>query len=470
MIFSTPLFIFGFLPTVLFFYFLAPVRFRNHVALAFSFFFYAWGAPQFIAVVFLSCLFDWLVTNWLHAAQDERQRRRLMALGVASNLLILGHFKYTDFAIASTNSFLVTIGLEPMPLLGIALPIGISFITFEKITYIVDVYRGEGQPARSFLTYLLYVHFFPQLIAGPIIKYHDIEEQFDSRPYTLDNVVAGLTRFSMGLSKKVLIADSLAPTVDACFALPASQLDPATAWLGMVCYSLQIYFDFSGYSDMAIGLARAMGFHFQENFDKPYVSENFTEFWRRWHISLSTWIRSYLYIPLGGNRLGAARTYFNLWLCFLLSGLWHGASWNFLLWGTYHGFFLILDRLFWVRLQRRVPRFLNVGLTFVLTMLGWVVFRAETLGGAIQYYAALFVDRTSEASDVSVGPDTLLYICIGLFLSLVPTTSLYAAALAGYRRLPRRTELTTGLGIVLFIVSVGRVAGMSFSPFLYFRF
>jgi alginate O-acetyltransferase complex protein AlgI len=470
MVFSTPLFIFGFLPAVLLFYFLAPVRYRNHVALAFSFFFYAWGAPQFIAVVFVSCLFDWLIANWLHGAKDARRRKHLLILGVASNLLLLGHFKYTDFALASANSLFSALGMEPVPLLGIALPIGISFITFEKITYIVDVYRGEGQPAKRFSTYLLYVHYFPQLIAGPIIKYHDIEEQFESRPYTLDNVVAGLTRFSMGLSKKVLIADSLAPTVDACFALPTSQLDPSTAWLGMVCYTLQIYFDFSGYSDMAIGMARAMGFRFQENFDMPYISENFTEFWRRWHISLSTWIRSYLYFPLGGNRLGSVRTYFNLWLCFLLSGLWHGASWTFVLWGTYHGVFLILDRLFWIRLQQRIPKLLRVSITFVLAMLGWVIFRAENLEEAIRYYTALFVDRTTETYWMHRTDDVFFYVALGLLLSLLPATPLYPKLTAFYRSLRHRRELTTVAAIVLFIFSVGQIAVRSFSPFLYFRF
>jgi alginate O-acetyltransferase complex protein AlgI len=470
MIFTTPLFIFGFHPAVLLCYFLAPPRYRNHVALAFSFFFYAWGAPKFIGVVFVSCGIDWLATNWLHAAKDPGRRKRLLSWTVALNLVMLGYFKYAGFMVGSENSLFTTLGLEPLPLLEIALPIGISFIVFQKITYLVDVYRGEGQPAKSFLTYLLYVHFFPQLIAGPIVKYHDVEEQFTRRSYTQRNLVAGLTRFSMGLAKKVLIADSLTPVVDGAFASPTSQLDPATAWLGIVCYAIHLYFDFSGYSDMAIGLARTMGFRFQENFNSPYISENISEFWRRWHISLSTWIRSYLYFPLGGNRLGTVRTYFNLWLCFLLCGLWHGASWNFVFFGTYHGVFLILDRLFWLRVQQRIPRMVNVGITFVLTMFGFVIFRTETLEEAIHYYAALFVDRSSEAHWLYFTDDIYFYLGVGLVLSMLPTTSLYPKLVEFYKSLRYRLELTTLVAVLLFIFSVGQIASRNFTTFLYFRF
>jgi alginate O-acetyltransferase complex protein AlgI len=268
----------------------------------------------------------------------------------------------------------------------------------------------------------------------------------------------------------VLIADALAPTVDAAFALPASELDPATAWLGIACYTMQIYFDFSGYSDMAIGMARAMGFRFQENFNMPYISMNFTEFWRRWHISLSTWIRSYLYIPLGGNRGSTTRTYFNLWLCFLLSGLWHGASWNFVAWGTYHGIFLVLDKLFWIDTQARLPRLVNVVLTFVLTMLGWVVFRAETFGEATIYYTALFSFTSDLPRAVEATPEIVTYLSIGLFLSLFPATRFYQPLVRRFEALSFRDELSTATAIVLFVLAVGRIAGASFSPFLYFRF
>ena len=470
MVFSTPLFVFAFLPAVLFFYFLAPVRFRNHVALAFSFAFYAFGAPKFIAVVFVSCLFDWLITARIHRATDTVRRKHLLILGVASNLLLLGHFKYTDFALGSLNSIFAMLGLEPIPLLGIALPIGISFITFEKITYIVDVYRGEGHPARSFVTYLLYIHYFPQLIAGPIIKYHDIEDQFDSRPYTLDGAVQGLSRFAVGLAKKVLLADALAPTVEAAFALPPSELDPATAWLGIVCYTLQLYFDFSGYSDMAIGTARAMGFRFQENFNMPYISMNLTEFWRRWHISLSTWIRSYLYFPLGGNRVSTWRTYANLWLCFVLCGLWHGAAWNYVIYGTYQGIFMVLDKIFWIDLQARLPRFFNIGLTFLITMFGFVIFRTSTMGEAGDYFVALLSFRSDLPRAILATPEILAYVSVGLMLSFFPATRFFEPLMERLERLSFRDELFTATAILLFVLSMGRIAGESFSPFLYFRF
>jgi alginate O-acetyltransferase complex protein AlgI len=470
MIFSTPLFIFGFLPAVLVVYFLAPPRFRNHVALAFSFFFYAWGAPKFIVAVFFSCLIDWLLTAALHDSHDEKNRKRLLTIAVAQNLALLGYFKYADFSLVSANSVMALFGVEPIPLLNVALPIGISFIVFEKITYIVDVYRGEGQPSHSFLTYLLYVHFFPQLIAGPIIKYHDIELQFAEREYSLDNVVIGMSRFSVGLAKKVLLADSLALTADKAFALPASQLDPFTAWLGVTCYTLQIYFDFSGYSDMAIGMARAMGFRFLENFNQPYISQNISEFWQRWHISFATWIRSYLYIPLGGNRVSTVRTYVNLWMCFFLSGLWHGAAWTYVVWGCYHGVFLVIDRLFLTDLQKRLPRSFNIAFCFFLTLIGFVIFRSEDMAQVGYYMAALFRNGASLPSEVHLDLELALYMGIGLFISFIPASALYTRFMDAFHHYRYRDEISTALAIVLFMLSVGRIAGASFSPFLYFRF
>ncbi len=470
MVFSTPLFIFGFLPAVLAVYFLVPPRFRNNVALAFSFFFYAWGAPQFVAVVVASCFFDWTMTNRMHAASDPRTKKRYLQAVVAQNLLLLGWFKYIDFSIAGANSVLSMLGVEPMPLLNVALPIGISFITFEKITYVVDVYREEGHPAPSVLTYLLYVHYFPQLIAGPIIKYHDIEEQFYRRDFGLDNVVIGLSRFSVGLAKKVLLADTLGATADRVFALPPEQLDPFTAWLGIVSYTLQIYFDFSGYSDMAIGMARAMGFRFLENFDQPYISHNITEFWRRWHISFATWIRSYLYIPLGGNRKGVARTYVNLWICFFLSGLWHGAAYTFVLWGIYQGTLLVIERLFWLDVQKRLPGWINIATQFFLTMIGWVIFRSETLDQVGWYMGALFRDAATLASGVELDLEVGLHVALGLLLSFAPAFPGFDRVVAWYSGLRYRDELATAFSILIFALSVGRIAGATFSPFLYFRF
>jgi alginate O-acetyltransferase complex protein AlgI len=470
MVFSTPLFIFGFLPAVLAVYFLAPVRLRNHVALAFSFLFYAWGAPEFIFVVLASCFVDWTLTNRMHAATDPVHKKRYLHLAVAQNLLLLGWFKYIDFSIASVNSALGWMGVDPLPLLNVALPIGISFITFEKITYVVDVHRGEGSPAPSFLTYLLYVHYFPQLIAGPIIKYHDIEEQFYRRSFSLDNVVIGLSRFSVGLAKKVLVADALAIPTDAVFALPPEQLDPMTAWFGSLCFTMQIYFDFSGYSDMAIGIARAMGFQFHENFNQPYISKSITEFWQRWHISFATWIRSYLYIPLGGNRKGTARTYVNLWLCFFLSGLWHGAAWTFVIWGTYQGTLLIFERVGWLDVQKRLPGWLNVAYQFFVSVVGMTVFRADSLDQILYYVPALFHDGSVLPSGVEIDLEVGLHLGIALFLTFVVAMPGYVRFMMAFQRWRWRDEAITALAIVLFALSVGRIAGASFSPFLYFRF
>lgn len=470
MVFSTPLFIFGFLPAVLAVYFLVPVRLRNHVALAFSFFFYAWGAPQFIAVVVASCLFDWVMTNRMHAAPQPATKKRYLQAVIVQNLMLLGWFKYVDFSIISMNSALGLIGVEPMPLLNVALPIGISFITFEKITYVVDVYREEGHPAPSFLTYLLYVHYFPQLIAGPIIKYHDIEQQFYRREFSLDNVVIGMSRFSTGLAKKVLIADSVGAVTDATYALPAAQLDPATAWLGVICYTVQLYFDFSGYSDMAIGMARAMGFRFFENFNQPYISKNITEFWQRWHISLSTWIRSYLYIPLGGNQRGTFRTYLNLWISFFLCGLWHGAAFTYVFYGLYQGTVMVIERLFWIDIQKRLPSWFNMATQFFLTMIGFAIFRSASMEQVGWYVGALFRDGSTLASGVGLDLEVGAHLVVGLLICFAPVIPGFPRLVAWFQGTRHRDVTMTAFALVLFALSAGRIAGATFSPFLYFRF
>jgi alginate O-acetyltransferase complex protein AlgI len=470
MIFSTPMFVFGFLPAVLAVYFLAPKRYRNGIALLFSFLFYAWGAPNFIAVVFLSCFCDYFLTARMHNAKDVRVKNRYLWIAVLQNILVLCYFKYIDFGIVSVNSLMGLLGVEPIPLLNVALPIGISFITFEKITYIVDVYRNEGHPARSFSIYLLYVHYFPQLIAGPIIKYHDIEEQFYERSYTMDNVVVGMSRFSVGLAKKVLLADSLAVTADAVFRLPPDQLDPFTAWLGLVCYTLQLYFDFSGYSDMAIGMARAMGFRFLENFNNPYISQSITEFWERWHISLGTWIRSYLYIPLGGNRLGTARTYVNLWLCFVLCGLWHGAAYTFVIFGIFQGTFIVIERLFWLDVQKHLPRMFNIATQFFVIMISFVIFRSETIGQAGYFMESLFHNTAFLPSGIGIDLELSLYLGFGLFFTFAPALAVYDRFMNWFAHFRFRDEVATPLAVLLFVLSAGRIAGNTFSPFLYFRF
>ena len=385
MLFSSPLFLFAFFPAFLAAYFLLPRRFQNTVLLGASLFFYSWAEPRFVFVVLISALFDYLLGRGIHALPSDREsppqralrRRGLLTLGIVSNLGLLVYFKYANFFLSSVDAAFRTLHLHPFPLLEIALPVGISFIVFEKITYLVDLYRGTGIPARHLTSYLLYVFFFPKLLAGPIIKYHDIAPQLEKRTVTLDDVVYGMTRFCLGLAKKLLLADALGGVADHIFAMPNHAIGTRNAWLGLICFTLQIFFDFSGYSDMAIGMARVVGFRLMENFNSPYIAANFTEFWRRWHISLSTWIREYLYIPLGGNRISVPRTYLNLWLCFFASGLWHGARWTFVLWGAYQGTFMALDKLFWLNASKRLPHLVNVALCFFFVMLGWVLFRAQ---------------------------------------------------------------------------------------------
>ena len=332
MSFASLTFLFLFLPSFLAVYYGAlaarsSIRVVNGIALAFSLFFYTWGAPQFVPLLLFSCGFDYFISLRLAAAdQNETMRRRLLTLSIAANVGCLLYFKYVNFFVLQTNELLSHLGRSGLDWTPIVLPIGISFITFEKLSYIVDVYRGRTAPARSLVTYLLFIALFPHLIAGPIFRYHDLASQLLNREHRRDKAAAGALRFMFGLAKKVLIADALAPIADSVFALPVSELTAARAWIGILAYTFQIYFDFSGYSDMAIGLGRLFGFEFIENFNHPYISQSITDFWRRWHISLSNWLREYLYIPLGGNRLTPLRTYLNLWIVFLISGFWHGAK------------------------------------------------------------------------------------------------------------------------------------------------
>lgn len=392
MVFSSLLFLVAFLPAFLVLYYAsgaidywlsrrvdrAPLLvFRNLVALAGSYLFYAWGAPRFAIVLLASSAIDyWLSRLMDRAPQGSTLRRRLMlGASLVLNLGLLAFFKYASFFAGEFSALLWQFGGESIVWQRIALPIGISFFTFQKITYVVDVYRRVVPPARSFAAYALYVAMFPQLIAGPIVRYHDIADQLAGRSHSWEKLYSGIWRFCLGLGKKVLVANALATVADRVFAADAAMLPTTAAWLGIVCFAFQIYFDFSGYSDMAIGLARMMGFELLENFNCPYIAGSFTEFWRRWHISLSNFMREYLYVPLGGNRVPRLRMYLNLWIVFLLSGLWHGADWAFVAWGAYHGLFLSLEKLFSGWNLPRLPRLLAVPLTFLLITVGWVFFR-----------------------------------------------------------------------------------------------
>ena len=512
MLFSTSIFVFGFLPIVLCVYFVAPRAVRNAWLLATSLVFYAWGEPVVTLVMLASIALNWALGLWFDRARDTRNGRLALAFALAANLGLLVLFKYADWMWSGLSAALVSLGLADAPLapLGsalpadswlraaflaedgsIRLPIGISFFTFQAFSYVIDVYRRDAPVQKNPVHIALYVAFFPQLIAGPIVRYLDVAEQIVHRVVTLERFAFGARCFTIGLAKKVLVADVCAQAADAIFALPHAELSPAVAWLGIVAYTLQIYFDFSGYSDMAIGLGRLFGFEFLENFRHPYVARSITDFWRRWHISLSTWFRDYLYIPLGGNRGSKAATYRNLLIVFLLCGLWHGASLTFVVWGLYHGLFLVLERVGLGAWLGRAWRPISHAYTLLVVLVGWVFFRAETFDQALAFLACLFgiqdgsqtidlgttVVTASALHPVALFADTRTWLAIGAGLvGSVPWLPAVAAWKDRAWECGRsgRAAALEGLGValmaLLLLVCAMEMAAGSYSPFIYFRF
>lgn len=394
MLFASSLFLFVFLPMVILCYYtqkwLSGNRLRNVVLLVFSYLFYLFGAAEFLFLLAASTLADYLLGILIH--RYRRKARIWVVLSLCINLGLLIYFKYTNFFIAEFNHIAAAYGLPNVQWPAVVLPIGISFFTFQKISYIIDVYRKHANATANIIDFALYVAMFPQLIAGPIVRFKDIRTQLRTRSESFERFSSGALRFCWGLAKKVIIADACGQIADAAFGLSPAMLDTKTAWLGALAYTLQIYFDFSAYSDMAIGLAALFGFTLLENFNRPYAAVSITDFWRRWHISLSRWFKDYLYIPLGGGRKGDTRTYFNLMVVFLLCGLWHGANWTFVAWGLYHGLFLVAER---VSGLRRLPEtrwmvFRRV-FTLVIVIFGWVLFRSESLAAALNYWQAMVV-------------------------------------------------------------------------------
>jgi len=390
MVFSSTLFLFYFLPVFLLVYWLAPHRFKNTVALVCSLLFYAWGGLNFLALFVGSVVVNFLLIRFMDATSERWKQRIFLIISILLNVSMLFYFKYANFFLDNASAVRSYFGGPALTWEKIVLPIGISFFTFEKLTYTIDVYRGVNKPLKSFWDFMLYIMLFPKMIAGPIVRFHEIAGQLtDRRAFdTADQKLAGFFRFALGLTKKVVIANALGEQADAIFQLNPATLSAAQAWLGALAYTFQIYFDFSGYSDMAVGLGKLMGFQFPENFNNPYVSRSITEFWQRWHITLGRWMRDYLYIPLGGNRVRPSRLYLNLCTVFVLSGFWHGAAWSFVAWGAYHGLFLILDRLFLLRFYQKLGEW-SVLPTFLITVVGWVFFRADNLSAALTYLSRL---------------------------------------------------------------------------------
>ncbi len=470
MVFSSFLFLTAFLPVFLAIYHASPARAKNAVALAASVAFYAWGAPTLVFYLVAACFLDYLAAAWI-----LRSSRPRLVLGSALvlNLSLLAWFKYANFFVPELNRLLAWAGAAPVPWTSVALPIGISFFTFHRISYLVDVYRRTCAPARSFPDYLLYILLFPQLIAGPIVRYKDVAAEISGRVHTLPLFFEGMVRFSTGLAKKILVANILGETADRVFALPPASLSVDQAWVGILCYAFQIYFDFSGYSDMASGLARMVGIGFPENFNHPYAARSITEFWRRWHISLSSFMKDYLYVPLGGNRHGARRTTFNLWLVFLVSGLWHGAAWNFVAWGAYHGCFLAVERVVGQARLARIPRVPALLLTFLIVLFGWVLFRSPDLASAVAYAGRLIGLGAGVPAEAPppwlplLGNRAAFTLVLAALLSFAPAWDLRSLwRLSG----PGADRLRFVAALAGCLLSLAYLGSSRSNPFIYFRF
>lgn len=470
MVFSSLLFLFRFLPIVLAAYYLLPKRCRNLVLFVSSLFFYAWGEPVYVVLILFSSLTDYLAGRAVAYFKNQGYKNRAKAAvfcSVAINLSLLGFFKYADFFVESLN-FLAGINLEKM---GLALPIGISFYTFQTMSYTIDVYRGDAKVQKDFIAFGAYVSLFPQLIAGPIIRFKTVAEQLEGRKETVELFCNGIVRFVTGLGKKVLIANQLGMLWGEIAAMDAGSLTTASAWLGVLAFTFEIYFDFSGYSDMAIGLGSMFGFSFPENFNYPYESKSITEFWRRWHISLGTWFREYVYIPLGGNRKGIGRQMINIFIVWLLTGLWHGAYWNFVLWGVYYGVLLVMEKLM-MRLPVKLPAIIGHIYTMATVMFGWSLFSWQDMADSNAFMETMFLQAGSGMADTH----TLYLVSSNLLLLIV--------AAAGSSSLVKRTiadkgfpegTVRRGIAEILFVVSIMTVCiamlvNSSYNPFLYFRF
>lgn len=484
MIFSSSIFLCFFLPLFLVLYYLTDRKYKNFILLFASIFFYAWGAPKFIFVIIGTTILDFFFVKMLDMNKAKRVRLFFLVLSVSMNVGLLFYFKYSNFFVENVNALLGSLGVTgQITWTKLVLPIGISFYTFETLTYVVDVYRGVHKPLKNFWEYQLYIILFPKLIAGPIIRYHEIADQISDRSArdTVDEKLMGFYRFCLGLGKKVLIANTMAAFADSVYGNPISAegaLDPmhitaGTAWFAAIAYTLQIYFDFSGYSDMAIGLGRMIGFKFPENFNNPYTSESITDFWRRWHITLGAWMRNYLYIPLGGNRVNKFRLYFNLWLVFLLSGLWHGASWNFIFWGAWHGFFLVIERVFLLKLTDKIGRIPRIILTMFIVVIGWVFFRVESLHGAWNYVKAMFGRSIGDITNTP-GIEWNYTFVVAAFFSLfvlVKRGQKLQDKIFGAVSLNASGHIAMAVcSVILFVLSLSYVTGSGFNPFIYFRF
>ena len=472
MVFSSNEFLFLFLPLSLILYFITPLRFRNLALFVLSLVFYGWGEPIYLALMVFT-----IISNYVFGAlierygEKERARRRVLLISVIVNLALLGFFKYADFIIVNLARIPFLSGLTPI---GVSLPIGISFYIFQSMSYVIDVYRGDARAQRSIINFGAYISMFPQLIAGPIVRYSHIERELDYREYSLDASADGARRFVAGLAKKVLLADTAGALWERIKDTPEGEGSVLLLWLGIALYSAQIYFDFSGYSDMGIGLGRILGFSFPENFNYPYVAKSVSDFWRRWHITLSTWFKEYVYIPLGGNRVGKGRHVLNLFVTWFLTGFWHGASWNFILWGIYYFVLLTVEKLFLSKYLDRLPNAFRRVYTLFFVAIGWLIFAFEDASAGAAYVGAMFGFSSLPLFNAELGYEIVRNL---LFIAV-----LAAAATPRPKRILRSVIERGGASarvasvavnvftVAALLLSIAYIASSSYTPFLYFRF
>lgn len=468
MVFSSLTFLYFFLPIVMVLYFLVPMKGKNFIILVSGLFFYAWGEPIYVLIMILSTTIDYTAGRLIdHFDSDKKKRTLFLLVSVVMNLGLLGVFKYGSFVISNINSIF---GVQ-LPDPQLPLPIGISFYTFQSMSYTIDLYLRKIKVQKNFISFTSYVSLFPQIVAGPIVRYEDVAAEIDSRTVNVGKVGEGIGIFIKGLSKKVLLANNIGLVWSQVKAMDYGELSVVTAWLGILAFTFQIYFDFSGYSDMAVGLGKMLGFQFPQNFDHPYISKSISEFWRRWHITLGSWFRSYVYIPLGGNRGGLLKTLRNLAITWFLTGLWHGASWNFILWGLYFGLLIIIERLGWGKVLARLPSLVSRLYTFILVIFGWVLFEVSTLDGVGRYFRAMFggsgilVDSTAKYILASSG--VLFVLCA------VGSTNLIQKFLAWIRKIKSGLAAAYAAPVaqaVLLLACTAYLVDATYNPFLYFRF
>jgi alginate O-acetyltransferase complex protein AlgI len=476
--FASPVFLWYFMPAILIAYWLLPRGWRNGLVAVVSLIFYTWGAGAYVFLLLSAIVVNFaagIVIDSERLADRPGARRAALLSAVIWDLGILGIWKYAGFASRQIDALSGALGLGNSPVVDLALPIGISFFTFHHISYVVDVYRRSRRAQHSIVQFITYIAMFPQLVAGPIVRYHEIADQLaEVRTDRLDDFAAGFPRFALGLAKKVVVADTIAPVANAAFATSGGDMTTATAWLGALAYTVQLYFDFSGYSDMAIGLGVMLGFRLPENFNRPYSAVSITDFWRRWHMSLSRWFRDYVYIPLGGNRAGTATTYRNLLIIFVLTGFWHGANWTFLIWGLYHGAWLVIERLtgFGTVTASGPALVLRRAVTFLIVVVGWVFFRAESLTKALSMIKAMFVPSglgLPETVSAALTHQRTLVLALALLVVLLPSTFVLGRVV---QESPGRFAVAARVAVSALAAPYAAVlvAAGTFSPFLYYQF